>query len=93
VEYPESQLMLEGHTDSIGRATYNQALSQARASAVKRVLIDRFRIDASRIDSIGLGESQPVADNATEAGRARNRRVEAIIEASRQVMEQKQSAD
>ncbi|MED5389681.1 MAG: OmpA family protein [Pseudomonadota bacterium] len=93
VEYPDSELMLVGHTDSIGRASYNQALSQARASAVKRVLIDRFRIDASRIDSIGLGESQPVADNATEAGRARNRRVEAIIEASRQVTEQKQRVD
>lgn len=89
VEYPDSQLMLEGHTDSVGRAVYNQALSQARAGAVKRVLIDRFQIDATRIDTLGLGESRPVADNDSEDGRARNRRVEAIIKASREIMEQR----
>ena len=89
VKYPNSQLMLEGHTDSVGRAVYNQALSQARAGAVKRVLIDRFQIDATRIDTLGLGESQPVADDDSEEGRARNRRVEAIIEASREIMEQR----
>lgn len=89
VEYPDSQLMLEGHTDSVGSTAYNQTLSQDRADAVKRVLIRHFQIDPTRIGTIGMGESQPVADNDSEDGRARNRRVEAIIEASREIMEQR----
>ena len=89
VEYPDSQLMLEGHTDSVGNSAYNQTLSQDRANAVKRSLVRHFQIDPARIRTIGLGESQPVADNNNEAGRARNRRVEAIIEASREIMEQR----
>jgi OOP family OmpA-OmpF porin len=89
VEYPGSPLMLEGHTDSVGSTAYNQSLSQDRADAVKRVLVRHFQIDPARIRTIGMGESQPIADNESEEGRARNRRVEAIIEASREVMEQR----
>jgi OOP family OmpA-OmpF porin len=81
--------MLEGHTDSVGSTAYNQSLSQDRADAVKRVLVRHFQIDSARIRTIGMGESQPIADNESEEGRARNRRVEAIIEASREVMEQR----
>lgn len=89
VEYPDSQLMLEGHTDSVGSTAYNQTLSQDRANAVKHVLVRHFQIDPTRIRTIGMGESRPVADNDSEDGRARNRRVEAIIKASRDIMEQR----
>ena len=65
---------VEGHTDSIGSAAYNQALSERRAQAVVDYLASRG-IDRSRATIVGLGMSQPVADNATEAGRAQNRRV------------------
>lgn len=88
-EYPNSVLMLEGHTDNVGTATYNQTLSQNRADAVRQVLVSSFHINPARIRTTGMGESQPIADNDTDEGRSRNRRVEAIIDASREVMEQK----
>jgi len=64
-----------GHTDSSGSDAYNQALSERRAAAVKNFLLSRD-IDASLITTSGMGESQPVASNATREGRAQNRRVE-----------------
>ncbi|PRA26562.1 OmpA family protein [Pseudomonas poae] len=79
-QYPQTTTVVEGHTDSIGPDAYNQKLSQRRADAVKQVLV-KDGIDASRVSSVGYGESRPVADNATEAGRAVNRRVEASVEA------------
>lgn len=87
VEYPDSTLLLEGHTDNIGRASYNQELSKSRADAVMRVLVSDFDIDPSRIRTAGMGMLQPIADNNTEEGRAENRRVEAIISGKKQVME------
>lgn len=78
-QYPHSQILLEGHTDSTGSSTYNQKLSKSRAGAVMKVLIDQFNINASRIHVTGMGESQPIATNSTDEGRARNRRVEAIV--------------
>ncbi len=63
-----------GHTDSIGSDAYNQKLSQRRAEAVKAYIVSKG-IDASRVYTEGKGESQPVADNKTSAGRAQNRRV------------------
>lgn len=79
-QYPQTTTVVEGHTDSVGPDAYNQKLSQRRADAVKQVLV-KDGIDASRVSSVGYGESRPVADNATEAGRAVNRRVEAQVEA------------
>lgn len=74
---PDLQLSIEGHTDNTGGAAHNQQLSQARAAAVVAALTGAG-IDAARLESAGLGQSQPVADNQTEEGRARNRRVELV---------------
>jgi outer membrane protein OmpA-like peptidoglycan-associated protein len=76
--YPETNITVSGHTDSIGDANYNQRLSEYRAQSVAHYLISRG-IQPYRISSVGYGEMYPVASNATEAGRQRNRRVELEI--------------
>jgi len=68
---------VEGHTDSVGSETYNSGLSTQRAEAVKTYLLAQG-VPADRLDVVGRGESSPVADNQTNAGRRRNRRVELI---------------
>ena len=80
-QYPQTTTVVEGHTDSVGTDAYNQKLSERRAAAVRNVLVDQYGVEADRVNSVGYGESRPVADNATEAGRAINRRVEAEVEA------------
>jgi OOP family OmpA-OmpF porin len=80
--YPDKDVELEGHTDSIGPDDYNMKLSKRRAESVKKYLVDKFGIEASRIGTIGYGESAPVATNDTEEGRQKNRRVVAIVEAT-----------
>jgi outer membrane protein OmpA-like peptidoglycan-associated protein len=72
---PGINVEIAGHTDSVGTESYNKKLSQDRADAVRQYLT-QGGIEARRMKSIGYGESQPVADNGTEEGRARNRRVE-----------------
>ena len=72
---PEVRVVIEGHTDSTGSAAHNQALSEARASAVRDYFIDKG-IAAHRLTKRGFGGTKPVASNATPEGRARNRRVE-----------------
>jgi OOP family OmpA-OmpF porin len=72
--HPEAKIEVQGHTDDRGTEAYNQGLSERRANAVKSFLVSQG-IAESRITTRGLGESQPVADNKTEAGRAKNRRV------------------
>ena len=74
-EYPTARFRVEGHTDSVGRESTNQRLSDERANAVRDFLIDKG-IDASRLEAQGFGESNPIAPNNTRAGRAQNRRVE-----------------
>ena len=64
-----------GHTDSVGSDAYNQKLSVRRAEAVKAYLVNKG-VDKARVYTEGKGESQPVADNKTKEGRAKNRRVE-----------------
>lgn len=74
-ENPQMRVEIDGHTDSKGTDTYNLKLSERRAKAVVDLLV-KSGIDATRLTYKGLGESSPAADNATEEGRAKNRRVE-----------------
>lgn len=78
-EFPGSRVTVEGHTDSFGSAPRNQTLSQERADAVARFILDSMRMDASLIDAIGYGEARPIATNDTREGRAQNRRIEVTI--------------
>jgi OmpA-OmpF porin, OOP family len=71
-----------GHTDSTGAAAYNQSLSVRRAEAVKAYLVSKG-IESNRIYTEGKGLTQPVADNATREGRAKNRRVEVEVVGTR----------
>jgi OOP family OmpA-OmpF porin len=73
--HPNATFEVAGHTDSKGTDAYNKDLSQRRAGNVREYLVQQG-VDGSRITATGYGESQPVADNATAAGRAQNRRVE-----------------
>ena len=73
-DFPSVRIVVEGHTDSSGDEVYNQRLSERRATAVKDYLVRRG-VPADRISVVGLGESQPIADNSTEEGQAQNRRV------------------
>ena len=74
-EQADIELVLEGHTDSIGSESYNNDLSARRAEAVKQKLATDYSISASRISTVGYGESQPIASNETAEGRSLNRRV------------------
>lgn len=76
---PEKSIRIEGHTDSTGSANANQVLAQKRAEAVRDALA-AAGIDAARMTTVGIGEDQPIASNETGEGRARNRRVEVILE-------------
>ena len=77
-KYTNYSAKIVGYTDSRGSASYNQKLSQKRADEVARLLIQKG-VDASRVEAIGRGEANPVADNATAEGRAKNRRIEAEL--------------
>ena len=77
-DHPERRVQIDGFTDSVGTASYNQDLSQQRADAVKSALVTRG-IDPARIESQGYGKEFPVADNADSGGRQLNRRVEVVI--------------
>ena len=74
---PTLRLAVEGHTDNAGTLAHNQTLSAARAREVVRTIASQG-IAAGRLQAAGFGQSRPLADNATEAGRAKNRRVELV---------------
>ncbi|UHD14370.1 OmpA family protein [Thiocapsa bogorovii] len=76
--YPDLSVRIEGHTDSLGDAAANLALSQERAEAVEQALIERG-VAPERLTAQGIGPQRPIADNATPAGRAQNRRVEIYV--------------
>ena len=77
--HPNVRITLVGHTDNVGTAEYNQRLSEGRVNSVKAELVKRG-IAADRINTVGKGESEPIADNSTAEGRAENRRVEVVFE-------------
>ena len=74
---PKLKLSVEGHTDNTGTPEGNRKLSDARAASVKAALVAKG-IEAPRLQSKGFGQDKPVADNRTEEGRAKNRRVELV---------------
>ena len=80
--FPRSELIIEGHTDSFGGDDLNQKLSQERAESVQQYMINAMRIPTYRLIATGYGETRPVASNETEAGRARNRRIDIVIKPS-----------
>tara|TARA_B110000116_G_scaffold215678_1_gene192400 strand:+ start:839 stop:2305 length:1467 start_codon:yes stop_codon:yes gene_type:complete len=77
--FPRSELIIEGHTDSFGGDTSNQRLSQERAESVQQYMINAMRIASYRLIATGFGETNPVANNETESGRSRNRRIDIVI--------------
>ena len=86
-EYPDTDIELQGHTDSRGSEAYNQTLSERRAGAVSSYLASRG-INNTRLSTKGFGETMPKYDNDTEEGRAQNRRVEFLITANEKMIEQ-----
>jgi len=81
-QYPYTTAVIEGHTDSRGSNKLNKRLSQRRAEAVREVLVSQLGVEASRLTAVGYGEERPLADNTSEAGRKKNRRVVAVIKAN-----------
>ncbi len=77
--FPRSELIIEGHPDSYGGDESNQKLSQQRAESVQQYMINAMRIPSYRLVATGYGETNPVANNETESGRARNRRIDIVI--------------
>lgn len=74
-EYPDHDVVVEGHTDSTGSDEFNKELSRRRAENVARALVEKYGVPAARISAKGFGEEQPVAANDTAGGREQNRRV------------------
>jgi OOP family OmpA-OmpF porin len=79
-KYPTTTAVIEGYTDEVGSDEYNMQLSQRRAESVVKSLEEHFGIDPSRLSAKGYGKTRPTADNATDAGKQKNRRIDAIID-------------
>lgn len=77
--FPIASLIVEGHTDSAGSDSANLLLSQDRADAVRQYLISNLGVSAEKVSSVGYGESKPIANNETDTGRARNRRIDIVM--------------
>lgn len=88
---PQTKVQIDGYTDNTGSAEYNLSLSDRRANAVKSYLMNKG-VDASRMASVGYGITHPAADNSTEEGRAKNRRVDIGIMADEQMKKEASSA-
>jgi len=82
-KYPNTELLIIGHTDQLGSAAYNQGLSERRANSAATYIISQG-VNGARLGTRGLGETEPVATNETEAGRQANRQIEVAIFASRE---------
>jgi OmpA-OmpF porin, OOP family len=79
-QYPEATAVIEGHTDNVGTPEHNMKVSQMRAESVVNYLTEKFGIDRSRLSAMGYGSSRSISDNASDAGKQQNRRIEAIID-------------
>ena len=90
-KYEDTNIILEGHTDNVGEQSYNVELSRKRAQAVAD-FIKALEVDSARLTEFGYGEIQPLADNADEAGRQQNRRVEIAIFANDELQKQAEEA-
>jgi outer membrane protein OmpA-like peptidoglycan-associated protein len=86
IEFPDTTLLLEGHTDDVGDAGYNMTLSKRRAQSVADYLQNKG-VSASRFTVTAYGETKPRFDNATKEGQAKNRRVEIGVAANEQMIE------
>jgi outer membrane protein OmpA-like peptidoglycan-associated protein len=75
-ENPKLKVEIGGHTDSAGSETANMAISEKRAQSAKKYLEDKFNISGDRLIVKGYGATKPIADNSTQEGRSKNRRVE-----------------
>lgn len=85
-KYPDTDVLIEGHTDDKGSDQYNQSLSEKRAVSVSNYLAGK-NITSSRLKTVGYGEKQPIASNDTEDGRSQNRRVTFVITANEKMKE------
>jgi len=90
-EYPDTNVLVEGHTDNTGSESYNLTLSKNRAQAVTSYLVNNG-LSSGRFDTKWYGESQPKYDNTTEDGRAKNRRVELAIVANEKMKQEAEQA-
>jgi OOP family OmpA-OmpF porin len=81
-QFEQTAVTVEGYSDDRGRAAYNKSLSQKRADAVRMTLINTFKLDPKRVNAIGYGEENPIADNNTAEGRAANRRVVGVVKST-----------
>jgi outer membrane protein OmpA-like peptidoglycan-associated protein len=91
-DYPDTDVVIYGHTDSTGSDAINQPLSENRAAAVKDFLVSKG-VASKRITTQGLGSKSPVATNDTEAGRQQNRRVEVGITANEEMLKKAQAGE
>ncbi len=78
-ESPGFHVQVDGHTDNVGKPESNLKLSQERAEAVVKYLVQKKGVDANRLSAKGFGDTQPIADNKTDKGRAKNRRVDFTV--------------
>ncbi|MEM6648545.1 MAG: OmpA family protein [Bacteroidota bacterium] len=88
--YPNTEVLITGHTDATGTDAYNQTLSEERAGSVAAILMQNS-VQGTRVKTMGLGETQPIADNGTAAGRQQNRRVEVAIFATEEYRQEVES--
>ena len=91
-KYPDTNILVEGHTDSTGKDDYNMKLSEKRAKSVQNYLTQQ-KVDSSRMTVKWYGETKPIASNDTEEGKKQNRRVEISIEANDKLKQEAAKAD
>lgn len=88
-QYENSQVVIEGHTDTTASSAFNKNLSQKRANAVAKILVEQYGVAADRVTAVGFGEEQLLVKEVTAEDKAKNRRVIAKVSAKKEVMEKK----